>query len=146
MLPFIQSVSSIMWPPLTASPMNWLSSITTSAPPLAAKSVKIWSCHWAMGTQRTSTEPPGYFLLRSVRAWQGCHANQITWRLPPEPVDPEVAAVSVGAAAAVVLVGAAAATVSVGAAGAAAGVSVAAAGMGVAVGVSPPQAVSAITP
>src|SRR3954463_2634079 len=127
MLLFIQSVSSIMWPPLTASPMNWLSSITTSAPPLAAKSVNIWSCHWAMGTQRTSTEPPGYFLLRSVRAWHGCQANQITWRLPPDPVEPEVAAVSVGAAAAVVSVGAAAAVVSVGAA-AAAGVSVAAAG------------------
>ena len=59
MLVFIQSVRSMMWPPLTASPMYWLSRMTTSAPCLAAKSVKIWSCHSPMGTQRTSTLAAG---------------------------------------------------------------------------------------
>src|SRR5947209_11076628 len=109
MLVFIQSVRSMMWPPLTASPMNWLSSMVISAPPLAAKSVKIWSCHWAIGTQRTVTAPPGKFLERSVSAWQGCHANQITCTLPVPPLVPPLAAVVfVGAAAAGVSVAAAA--------------------------------------
>src|SRR6476661_4755332 len=127
MLVFIQSVRSTTWPPLTASPIYWLSRITMSAPPLAAKSVKIWSCHWAMGTQRTSTSAPGNFLDRSVSAWHGCQANQITWSLPPLPVL-VVPVVLVAAAGAVVSVaaGAAGAAVSVAAAGAGAVVSVAA--------------------
>src|SRR5690349_16902112 len=127
----------MIWPPLTASPMNWLSRMTISAPPLAAKSVKIWSCHWAMGTQRTSTVPPGKVFDRSVRAWQGCQANQMTWRLAP-PVLP-VPVVFVGAAGAVVSVGAAAtgAVVSVGAAATGAVVAVAAGGTAVAVGAPP---------
>src|SRR5438270_6407372 len=128
MLVFIQSVRSTTWPPLTASPMYWLSRMTMSAPPLAAKSVKIWSCHWAMGTQRTSTSAPGNFLDRSVRAWQGCQANQITWSLPPFGA-PVVTVVFVAAAGA-------GAVVSVAAAGAGAVVLVAAAGAGAVVSVA----------
>src|SRR5262249_49805581 len=110
----------MMWPPLTASPMNWLSRMVISAPPLAAKSVKIWSCHCAIGTQRTWTVASLSLFPSPPSAWQGCQENQIPWRFPP-PVPAEAAAVGAGAAVAWgAAVGAGAAVASGAAVGAAA--------------------------
>src|SRR6476646_2122288 len=89
-----------------------------------------------MGTQRTSTLASGNFFDRSVRAWQGCQANQITWSLPP----PVLAAVVFVAAGAVVFVAAAGAVVFVAAGGAV--VLVGAGGTGVTVAVPVSQAAS----
>src|SRR5262249_39571868 len=144
-----QSVSSMMWPPATPSPIHWLSRIGKSAPPLAANSVKILSCHWVAPTRSPFTVQPLTFANswpRSFKMRAGCQSNQAKVSVPfwatagpcvaagalvaagAEGGALVAAAAAVGAvvAAAAALVGAAAAAV--GAAAAAVGAAAAAVG------------------
>src|SRR5581483_5938887 len=147
-----KSVKSMMWPPATPSPIHWLSRIGKSAPPLAANSVKILSCHWVAPTRSPFTVQPlteAYSLPRSFRMRAGCQSNQEKVSVPFSATAGPVVAAAAGAlvasaagalvaAAAGALVAAAAAAV-VGAAagavvGAAAGAVVGAAAAGALVG------------
>src|SRR5581483_11645595 len=110
----------------TPSPIHWLSRIGKSAPPLAANSVKILSCHWVAPTRSPFTVQPlteAYSLPRSFRMRAGCQSNQEKVSVPfSATAGPVVAAAgALVAAAAGALVAAAAGAVVGAAAGAVVG-------------------------